>query len=473
MTRIEVHPHPLLTPSLLLVAVTLAAAPGCEGDPDRLPATAHGLQALNNDTSFLSCWMSWQTDEPATSYVEFGVGGYTHFVEDDALVQDHQIAVYGLRPLTEYQFRVTSRTADGERGLPATITYQTRGVPFADALVEVTTLREDLMEPGWTLTNLAFSEGNTEVLAVIYDEEGYPVWYRYLGHEEGRADVVVTMTAAGNVLVGGAVAAGRGPAEIALDGTVRWEGFEQPDGLAPSGYMHHSFTKLANGNYMALRYGYDDGLRDLIEEFDADLHTVWVFNTSDHRADLGENYTHGNLAEADLDGDAVYYSARADNFVAKIDRASGDVEWLLGSDRDFEMVSGDDTAWFQHQHAPEITDAGTILIFDNGIEDRAHSRVVEYALDEDAMTAALIWEYPGDLTTDDWWQGKWGDADRQPNGNTLITAGSPDEDGGAVRIFEVLPDGTKAWELWMEPEDTEQSYGFYMAERVPVLIQEI
>jgi hypothetical protein len=473
VTRREPDDHPLTLPLVPLLAVVLVAAAGCEGDPDRLPATAHDLEVANSDTSFLACWLRWQTDEPSTSYVEFGVGAYTHFVEDDTLVQDHEIAVYGLRPHTEYQLRATSRTADDERGLPATATYQTRGVPFDDALVEVTSLREDLMEPGWTLTNLAFSAGNTEVLAVIYDEEGYPVWYRYLGHEEGRADVVMTLTQNDNVLMGGAVAAGRGPAEVSLNGTVRWEGFEQPTGLAPAGYMHHSFSKLTNGHYMALRYGYEDGLRDIIEEFDADLQTVWFFNLSDHREEMGENYTHGNLAWADIDGGAVYYSARGSHYVAKIDRSTEDVLWLLGLERDFEMVGGDDSAWFQHQHAPEITDDGTLLIFDNGIEERAFSRVIEYALDEDAMTAEVVWEYPGEIAVDEWWQGKWGDADRQPNGNTLITAGSPNENGDAVRIFEVTPDGTLAWELWMEPEDPEQSYGFYMAERIPVLIQEI
>jgi len=468
VTRHALH---LALPTALIATLTLSS--GCPTEEGRLPATAYGLEVDNSDTSFLACWLTWQTDEPATSYVEFGVDTYTHFIEDTGLVQDHEVAVYGLRPGTEYKLRVTSRTAEGERGISATTTYQTRNVPFTDALFELTELREDLVEPGWTLTNLAFSEGNTEVLAVIFDEEGYPVWYRYLGHELGRADVVVTQTDAGNILVGGAVAAGRGPAEIALDGTVRWEGHEQPEGLAPAGYMHHSFGKLANGNYMALRYDYSGGMADVIEEFDADLNTVWHWNSGEHPEELGENYTHGNLAEAYLGRGGVLYSARGSSSVSFIDRASGNVRWTLGDKLDFQEISGHPEAWFQHQHAPEFTDDGTMLLFDNGIDDRGYSRVIEYALDEDAMTAEVVWEYPGDLADDVWHQGKWGDADRQANGNTLITAGSPDEDGDSVRIFEVTEAGEMAWELWLTPEDPGAEYGFYMAERIPALIQEI
>ena len=463
----------LRVPLITVLIAAIAGTSGCPTEEERLPSTAHGLEVDNSDTSFLACWLTWQTDEPSTSYVEFGVSDYTHFVEDLDLVENHEVALYGLRPQTEYRIRVTSRSADGERGLPATTTYQTRGVPFDDALFELTELREDLVEPGWTLTNLAFSEGNTEVLAVIFDEEGYPVWYRYLGHEEGRADVVVTMTEADNVLIGGAVAAGRGPAEVSLDGTVCWEGHEQPEGLAPAAYMHHSFVKMSNDNYMALRYDYDDGMKDVIEEFDADLNTVWLWNAGDHPEEVGDTYTHGNLAEAYLDRDAVLYSARGTSAVSLIDRPTGDVQWTLGDNYDFQEVSGHPDPWFQHQHAPEFTDDGTLLLFDNGIDDRGFSRAIEYALDEDDMTAEVVWEYPGDIADDVWHQGKWGDTDRQPNGNTLITAGSPDEPGDPVRIFEVTEDGEMAWELWLTPDDPEEAYGFYMAERIPALIQEI
>ena len=65
----------------------------------------------------------------------------------------------------------------------------------------------------------------------------------------------------------------------------------------------------------------------------------------------------------------------------------------------------------------------------------------------------------------DWFTSHWGDADRLPNGNTLITAGTFDD---ASRVFEVTADGQVVWEIVLP------NNGVYRAQRLsPPLVERI
>ena len=61
---------------------------------------------------------------------------------------------------------------------------------------------------------------------------------------------------------------------------------------------------------------------------------------------------------------------------------------------------------------------------------------------------------------DTWYCPFWGDADRLPNGNYLITAGIRGPNSQS-RVFEVTKDGQVVWELKL-PLD----FGVYRSERV-------
>src|SRR5690606_22984185 len=100
------------------------------------------------------------------------------------------------------------------------------------------------------------------------------------------------------------------------------------------------------------------------------------------------------------------------------------------------------------------------------------TRAVEYQIDEEAKTATLVWEWPGDFDTPAWYKTElyvpfWGDADRLPNGNVLITAGrrGGTEETPNSRVIEVTKDtGEVVWELQL-PQD----YGVYRSERLTQL----
>lgn len=89
------------------------------------------------------------------------------------------------------------------------------------------------------------------------------------------------------------------------------------------------------------------------------------------------------------------------------------------------------------QHDTHLLADGHILMFDNfgNLGDHGFSRVLEI----DPKTQAIVWHYDGEdghsLASE-----LRGSAEREPNGNTLIT----EDDGG--RIFEVTPQDRIVWE---------------------------
>ncbi len=153
-------------------------------------------------------------------------------------------------------------------------------------------------------------------------------------------------------------------------------------------------------------------------------------------------WTHSNSLLRAADGDGWWVLPRYLDALARV-RADGSLTAIVGGDVPTLAFSGDGLP-FAHGHASHVTDAGTILVFDNG--DHVHqvegSRVVELAIDEVAGTVDEVWRTPepeGRFVT------YLGDARRLPGGNTLIV--NPDHG-----IWEVTPDGTVVWEGHQDPE---------------------
>jgi len=210
-----------------------------------------------------------------------------------------------------------------------------------------------------------------------------------------------------------------------------------------------------------------------VTEIDGEGDTLWSWRSIDHVDVLGDEYPHGNNAMLDGSGETLYYSSRYTSSLLKLD-GEGQVLWQLGEDRDFEYDGEHDTPWFLAAHARQVLPDGNVLLYDNGsAEDREWSRVVEYRLDEDSMTASIAWEYPGALADDEWFTFAWGDADRLSNGNTLVCAGTLVGRQSQSRLFEVTPDGDKVWQVLLSVNDQEELAGAYMAQRIPPLLDKV
>lgn len=463
-------------PNWLLCGLGLAVLLcGCPAEyPSLHPATPRDIEVVENPDNPLSCFVRWWTEEPATSRVEYGPDGEMRYVvHDDELVTEHELMLLALRSGVIHGIRASSMAEGDDAGRPMGATYTPENALFLPSLTDVT-VRVDLdSQPGWTLATLIIGVTDKEVAAVIFDQAGGAVWYHVVGEGLARSDVAVSLVDGDRVLIGGGIPPLDPPLEVALDGTIVWEGPPQEEEPTAVGAMHHVFSKLPNGNYLTARYDFIDGLEDLVEEFDADGETVWSWNTADDPDAVGISYPHVNGAYVDLEDDAVFVSGRNSSRVHKVDRSSGKVLWTLGEEGDLTFVGDHELPWFVQQHSPSPTGTDSLLVLDNGLEERGYTRVLEYAVDPDEKTAEMIWEYPGELAEDEWFTPIWGNVERLDNGNTLITAASEPVDGKTSRIFEVTPDGTTVWEMWFPSHTGMPRVGAFEAHRIPVLVEEL
>lgn len=237
----------------------------------------------------------------------------------------------------------------------------------------------------------------------------------------------------------------------------------------------HDFELLDDGNALLLAYrrrqvdltsfgGAADAIvyDPIIAERTPDGDTVWLWDGSDHldlddvpppnverklraRPPAVADYAHPNSLELYADGD-VLLSVRNYDCVYRIDRQTGDIVWTFGGmycqDNEFE-VTGDPYDGFSHQHDATLLENGNILLFDNGnLHDPPRSRVVEYAIDEHARTAELVWSHDDGRYT-----GYFGGAERLGNGNTLISWGALND----PLVTEVTPSGDRVFTLSLPP----------------------
>jgi hypothetical protein len=186
----------------------------------------------------------------------------------------------------------------------------------------------------------------------------------------------------------------------------------------------------------------------IIQEIDADKNVIFQWRSWDHfqitdatHEDLlahSIDYVHGNAIDLDHDGNVLISSRHMDE-ITKINRQTGNIMWRLGGkNNQFTFIN--DPIKFSYQHAIRKLANGNYLLFDNGnYHTPPFSRAVEYKLDEINKTATLVWQY---RNTPDVYGSAMGNAQRLPNGNTLIGWGSANP-----TVTEVTPNGTKVFEM--------------------------
>ncbi len=211
-------------------------------------------------------------------------------------------------------------------------------------------------------------------------------------------------------------------------------------------------TVVAGGNPDAMVQGF------VIQELDAAKHVVFQWRTFDHykitdavNVDLTASWidaVHMNSVELDTDGNLLV-SAKHLNEVTKINHQTGDIIWRLGKNavnNQFTFVN--DPRGFGYQHDARRLPNGHITLFDNAnFLNPQTSRAVEYALDEQAKVATLVWE----ADPLGGWGSSNGSVQRRSNGSTMVCWGA-----GPItpRITDYHADGSKALELDFFPSGT-------------------
>lgn len=451
------------------LALALVACERVESDDDDTTVATHGLVVEPVAHNKLSCHVRWSTDVSALGQLTATAEDGESFLWDDLTpVTQHEMRLPGLREGTRYDLWATSRDEDGAVVWQGEGSFETGELPFPMPSIEVVSLDTQRMQPGWTLTSFLVEPDLDHRAAVMLDPDGQVRWYHEFESLGAMAAVEVSLVEDGrHVLIGPLPDEGQRPLELAPTGDVVWEGPPQ-QAIGVTGYMHHTLQKLADGDYLALFHDLaEGGQADVIEQFSAEGEVVWSWDTRALAADLG-SAVWANAVQ--MDGDAVYLNSRWHSLLYRLDRATGEVIWALGNGGDFTLVGEHEDPWFAGAHATTVLADGHVLTYDNGKDVRETSRVIEYAIDEEALTAQVVWEYPGTLADDPWYTCVWGDVERLANGNTLVTAGSMIDTDSPSRIFEVTPDGTVAWRVDLAGPTAEDRAGVYTARRIPALV---
>jgi len=228
---------------------------------------------------------------------------------------------------------------------------------------------------------------------------------------------------------------GNGIYEIDRSGKVVWSY------LNPK--ISHDADRLPDGNTIFVFGGNDRKNDAQVTEVNRSGEIVWSWHAADYfdkapYSDIfNEGWTHTNAVTRLPNGNTLI-SPRNFNIIVEVDPA-GSIVRTIGE------------GILKQQHDPEMLPNGNILLANQVIPHRA--------IELDPEKNTIIWESQGfekDMTP-------VRDADRLPNGNTLIT--------GSTGIFEVTSAGETVWQLSLKgivfsSSKEKPTRGFYKAQRI-------
>lgn len=201
------------------------------------------------------------------------------------------------------------------------------------------------------------------------------------------------------------------------------ERFSVPSDTHDVDYLGDDRYAVAD-KYNHRAYVYDAGDDEVVWEY-------WFANHFPEYPEAGEapstqpsgagGYTHLNDIDAVDNGSAFLLSPRNFDRVILVNRSTKETEWVLGEEDNYDIL--------HEQHNPTLLQQDPPVVL---VADSEGDRVVEYRRHTNG-TWERTWEYEGTLN----WPR---DADRLPNGNTLIV------DTYGQRVIEVTPDRDIVWE---------------------------
>ena len=450
----------------------------------------------------------------------------------DGLDRTHALPLLGFKSGRTYTVHVTLRDTTGATLEAPPLTLTTAPLPADFPSLQILASDPDRMEPGYTLFGIRARLRVSQRYTVILDAAGDVVWYNSAAASDIRqlpngnllfleGDDIQEMTLLGEVVNTWHASLSTTPA---------------PAGSIPVEMrrVHHEVFPTAHGTLLTLDqelavvpdYPTSDTnpsapradatvINEIVLEFDPltgetinrwrlldmlDPHRIG-FNSLNVGAGgglPGFSWSHTNAVIHDARDDSVIVSLRHQDAVIKFSRTTGELIWILGTHDNWGPAFqpylltpvGQPFAFQFHQHAPQITKHGTVMLFDNGnfraspfvgvpVADRDNfSRAVEYRIDEETMEVEQVWEYGGN-TPERLFSSFISDANALPvTDNVLVTFGGLSfvdgqaTPGNAVRIVEVdraIP-ATKVFELSVvDPSTVTGGWQVYRSTRIPNL----
>jgi hypothetical protein len=242
-----------------------------------------------------------------------------------------------------------------------------------------------------------------------------------------------------------------------------WDGELLAADVPGDPYLHHDCKEIADGRIITLEErdnerGSEEWIGFAVQAFDPLAGTFEELWDSQAAVDEGAlppgsgDAWHTNWIDVLDHGEGLkLYASQCYLYtVIRVDLATGAVDWVFGPGGDFALQDADgdplpDALFSQCQHGLEVSADGTrLLIYDNGW-DRGTSRAAEFALDEAAGVATLLWSW-----TDGWYEELLGDVDWLPGGTVLVTQAHPEcySDEGLTSAVEIDPvTGEERWRM--------------------------
>jgi hypothetical protein len=409
----------------------------------------------------------WETPEETDGVVTYTFEGETHAAVDDVSGTSHEVLLTGIPANTDVEISLRSEGASG--GLwSGTASATTGSLPTWVPALDYSADDPDASEGGVTLIPAIFLPYGG---VVAVDGLGRPVW-AWPVTDEGHPKSIFRahQSRDGSAILFNDQAESKDTPgtlwRVSLDGST-------VTSVEVNG-AHTDFVETADEAYAVL--GWDiqtfEGrnlLGDTIVEVAADGTQTTLWNTFDwYEPDLSKTYdswyptddtvedwSHVNGISYDAASDDFFVSMTFDHGVARVDGATGELEWTLSDEGgDFENVG--DAGMLSYPHSAQFLGDG-VLAFNRGdpYSLDSCSEAAEIAIDEASGTASRAWSYDSDaclLVT------FLGEARRLEGGNTLVVFTT------SGQVDEVTPDGTVTWRV---ATDLGTALGF--SERVKAL----
>ena len=419
-----------------------------------IPVEISGLAVIAHPTNPLAAYVEWETNVAASTVLEVDCGP-DHQVEltKKGKRTEHRVFVMGMFDGAECTLSATS-VGGGDESDEAVGSFTAGPLPEDLPIPELVFGALDMVQPGWTLFNLTNTFDNVPLYVVLVDAQGRYRWVHQRSGPYPGLDTDVSFSDQG-ISIGGTTHQDT-PSIVDWEGHIIWSG---------DFFNHHEFSPFPGKPGRFLAYtgeknacGWAFNSQVVVEH---DLETkehVWEWRLCENwwPPEIIKDWSHLNTIDVFEDTGALLLSSRNQNTLFKVSYPAGEILWILGEQGDFTY---DAEMAFFHQHDPEVTPDGTILMFDNGLHgDREWSRALEIAYDPQAKTAEKVWEYRPDP---DIYAPVWGDADRLPNGNTLMVFGLWDPNKH-THLIEVDPDADEVWHVRLP-----KRWGIYRAQRIP------
>jgi hypothetical protein len=342
--------------------------------------------------------VTWSLDKPGitSAHIDFGLDTtYGMTAPVDLTIDKYRTLLLGMKPMKTYHFRVVA--SDGTQMYTSDDKTVMTGAKTTLVNITAPSVKNAAkVEKGFMVSS--FWQGSGSSVPFIMDSDGEVVWWYVKGSSESSDGI--------------------SRARMSADGKNIWLVNETLSG-AP--LRRVSMDTLDEQTYSATKASHDicavtGDTMAYLDYSESDCNSIFEITpaSTDKGKEIFEStgVTGMSGSITSCHGNAVRYSKKENLYtysdwqqdVAVVDR-TGTLKWKLS-----QKVSGGHSAWGGKQHGHQLLDS-SILIFANDANGANKSAAFEFGLD-----GSLIKEFnSGGSATN------FGDVQRLPSGNTLIT----------------------------------------------------